>query len=318
MFKSTRSAMNSNPITHINYERMIYSEYGGCNPEDTPPPVYELQDFTFSTQPPADRFKSMEAMPSRSSNELDQGSDTTQCLSPLQPQADDHCSPDQLEECFFPSGDQRLRAIRQVLLSLAIQLACCSLWTAVLLLDPKSISPYMKASAVLAVLGSWTVYWRCQSSMSPAARLLVFCLFTAGLPYSLTVLGDFFNPEDLSHGLFQLCAVMFGLCIYAWTSSYELWNSSEENLYAVVPNLFASTILGLIVSDRVLPVVVSGLVVGVIGALVSECSKDVLIPAETIDQSLADVLGIYLSMFSQANFKLRRRLGKVWQKPDLF
>lgn len=318
MFKSTRSAMNSKPITHINYERLIYSEYGGCSPEDTPPPFYELQDFSLSGQTPASCCKSLDLVPSRCSNELDHGSDATQCFSPLQQRQDELCSPDYLVVDCLPSGDQRVRAIRQVLFSLAIQLSCCSIWTALLLLDPQQTPPLVKAAAILAVVGSWTVYWRCQSSMTPVMRLLVFCCFTAGLPYSLTVLGDFFNPEDLSHGLFQLCAVMFGLCMYAWTSSYELWSSSEENLYAVIPNLFASAVLGLLISDRLLPVVISGLVVGVIGALVSECSKDVMIPASSTDQRLADILGVYLSMFSQASFKLRRRLGKVWHQPDLF
>lgn len=308
--------MSSKPITHINYERLIYSEYGGCTPEDTPPPVYELQDFSLADQTPNSCCQPLEVLPSRCSNELEHGSDATQCLSPLQQQ--DLGSPDCLVEDCLPSGDQRVRAIRQVLLSLAIQLTCCSVWTAVLLLDPQKTPPAVKAAAVLAVLGSWTVYWKCQSSSTPAVRLVVFCCFTAGLPYSLTVLGDLFNPEDLSHGLFQLCAVMFGLCVYAWTSSYELWSSSEESLYAVIANLFASAVLGVLISDRLLPVVVSGLAVGVIGALVSECSKDVMIPASSTDQRLADILGVYSSIFSQASFKLRRRLGKVWHQPDLF
>ena len=318
MFKSTRSAMNSNPITHINYERLIYSEYGGCSPEDTPPPLYELQQFSLADQPSPSLLIPLEVAPSRCSNELDKGSAATQCFSPLKPQQQDDILSEGLAEDCFPSGEQRVRAIRQVLLSLAVQVVCCSLWTAVLLVDPKQVSPLTKAAAVVAVVGSWTAYWRLQSSISAPARLLVFCSFNAGLPYSLTVLGDFFNPEDLSHGLFQLCAVMFGLCLYAWTSSYELWNSSEERLYAVVPNLFASAILGLLVSDRLLPVVVSGVLVWLIGALVSDCSKDVLIPASSVDQRLADILGVYLSIFSQASFKMRRRLGKVWHQPDLF
>lgn len=150
--------------------------------------------------------------------------------------------------------------------------------------------------------------------LTSSAVLFGFMLYTMGIAFSFRLLATLVSEELVSHLLVQVAVATLGLLYYSWTTSFGDWGHIEERIFGAVPSILATLVLWLVLGHEILPLTIS-LAIGLTWCLVhSECSKDITIPAKSLDQLLSDVVFLHLSTLETIKFLACQKLRRAFEK----
>lgn len=214
----------------------------------------------------------------------------------------------------------KLTAIRQTVCSFSVHLGLVLFSTLWFLSQEQTGLPskaILQISAIFSAVVSFQLLHRLQERAGTVILGSLFLLFSCSLPVVLATAANVVPAEDLQHACIQLLAVLLGICIYATTTSFDEWSECEELLFALAPCVFASVIMMVLFTDRYIPVVISGVVVGLVGLALRDCSKDTLIPATSLSQRLLDVVSLYRGAGSRLGFIVKAKVERLIEKPDI-
>lgn len=218
----------------------------------------------------------------------------------------------------LPSGEERLKSIQQVMSMFTGQFifsSVCAVW---LLFHSQAYSIYVRLGASGFLVAMTLAFNKYGVNFKPTTALLCYGVFSASLPFALTLVACLINCVVLSHLLVQVSALSMGLCLYSWTTKYENWSRKEEVKYAVTPTIFASALMILLFAASPLAVVVTGGFSLLIGHVLSDCAKDNIVPASSLDQLLSDAVAIHFNIATRAPFLFSLKVTRLARKANWF
>ena len=212
------------------------------------------------------------------------------------------------------SGDDRVSAIRAVLLVFCAQVLVCCGTAGVLLYNGDKFLP--SASLRIFALGGLivTAYAAYQSycvlNSCKWLSMINFGVFSGCLSVNLASLGMLLPSGMMNHWMAQFCAAVLGLTIYAWMTRYEEWSTKEETIFNLVPVVFASAVMLFFLGNNYLSIIGSGLLSFGICRLLQDCSKDSFSCMERLDLLCGEVIGLYSSCLGRLHFLLAHKFQR--------
>ena len=228
--------------------------------------------------------------------------------------ADDVDDQDFSSESIALSGDDRVSAIRAVLLVFCAQVLVCCATAGILLCNGDKFLP--TASLRIFALGGLivTAYAAYQSycvlNSCKWLSMINFGVFSGCLSVNLASLGMLLPSGMMNHWMAQFCAAVLGLTIYAWMTRYEEWSTKEETIFNLVPVVFASAVMLFFLGNNYLSIIGSGLLSFGICRLLQDCSKDSFSCLERLDLLCGEVIGLYSSCLGRLHFLLSHKFQK--------
>lgn len=233
-----------------------------------------------------------------------------------QAQADDIDQDEQdfSSESIALSGDDRVHAIRAVLLVFCAQVIICCISAGLLLSSGSGLVPGtpVKVFALcgLIVTGYAAYQSCCVLNSCKWLSMINFGVFSGCLSVNLASLGMILPSGSMNHWMAQFCSAVVGLTIYAWMTRYEQWNTKEETIFNVVPIIFASAIMLFVFGNSFISIVASGALSFGICRLLQDCSKDSFSCLERLDLICGEVIGLYSACFGRLSFILTHKFQK--------
>lgn len=212
------------------------------------------------------------------------------------------------------SGDDRVSAIRAVLLVFCTQVLVCCATAGILLYNGDKFLP--SASVRIFALGGLivTAYAAYQSycvlNSCKWLSMINFGVFSGCLSVNLASLGMLLPSGMMNHWMAQFCAAVLGLTIYAWMTRYEEWSTKEETMFNLVPVVFASALMLFFLGNNYLSIIGSGVLSFGICRLLQDCSKDSFSCLERLDLLCGEVIGLYSSCLGRLHFLLAHKFQK--------
>ena len=172
--------------------------------------------------------------------------------------------------------------------------------------------------AVASLLASGLTFSWFGGLLIPIMVIFCFLVFSTSLPMTLALIGVVSDSQILTVLVIQFSGALLGLVLYAWTTEYEEWNSHAEMVYTTLPVLFTSVVLVAVLRYALLPTMATGICIGLLGLVYSDCAKDNIVPASSTDQLLGDVLAVHISVIGRAAFLIRLKFSRLAYKANWF
>lgn len=214
--------------------------------------------------------------------------------------------------------NEKLSAIRQTITGFSVHLACCILAAINLLnLNKTTMFSLFQFGTLGLCLFSVNLWVKAHGNSKTWAVCGLFLVFSVSLPGVITLGANISSDADIQHLLFQLLGMLSGMCLYAFTTKYEEWSSTEELVFATAPNIFVSALLGIVFTDRYFALTVTSVLVFCLGVAIRDCSKETLIPASSLEQRLSDIFLIYRESPFRLGAIAKTKIEKLIEKPDI-
>lgn len=262
---------------------------GGCKISPSAECVLELRETLVAT-PPARDFEADQSL--------------------SLPENDDQ---DFSSESIALSGDDRVAAIRAVLLVFCAQvLVCCA--SAGILLSKGHLLPsapvriFALCGLIVTAYAAYQSY--CVLNSCKWLSMINFGVFSGCLSVNLASLGMLLPSGMMNHWMAQFCAAVLGLTIYAWMTRYEEWSSKEETIFNLVPVVFASAVMLFFLCNNYFSIIGTGALSVGICRLLQDCSKDSFSCLERLDLLCGEVIGLYSSCLGRLHFIVTRKFQK--------
>lgn len=218
----------------------------------------------------------------------------------------------------LPSGQERVRSIQLVMAVFTAQVVLTSVFAVWLTMSGHDESNYLHLAAFAAVVAAALAFNSWGTIFHPLMVVACFGVFSAALPFALTLVACLMDRVVLIPLLVQLSAMSLGLCLYAWITKYEDWSGKEELFFMVIPIIFASLILTLLFAASPLLVGCTGVLTVLLGIVIADCTKDNFVPAKSLDQLLSDTLTIHVSIIGRATFLFKIKICRLARKSNWF
>lgn len=217
----------------------------------------------------------------------------------------------------LPSGSDRIRSIRLVTAAIAAQVVIAA-GVASWLLSQETPNDTLRLAALTALVASTLAFSWFGGALRPVLVILCFSVFSTSLPMVLALANTFLDKEVLLPLMVQLGMAVLGLTFYAWTTDYEHWSRAAEITHILVPLVFSSLVLTLIVGFGPISTSVTGSATMLLSLVYADCLKDSIVPAVSVDQLMADTLAVHLGVVGRAAFILRLKASKLARKANWF
>lgn len=303
------NSFKSNTRACRQYELQTIQRYTTGDESDTPPNNKTLIKASHGVTINLDKFR----------DELDNDSpmmNAETISASFEPLIEQKLMSDSINDA-LPSGADRVKSIRQVTTVIALQVllsSICAVW----LLRNETFENPIKVVAVVSLLASGLTFSWFGGLLIPIMVIFCFLVFSTSLPMTLALIGVVSDSQILTVLVIQFSGALLGLVLYAWTTEYEEWNSHIELVYVTAPVLFTSVVLVAVLGYSLLPTMATGICIGLLGLVYSDCAKDSIVPASTIDQLLADVLAVHVSVIGRAAFLLHLKFSRLARKANWF
>lgn len=226
----------------------------------------------------------------------------------------EHDAPDFSSESIALSGDDRVAAIRAVLLVFCAQVLVCCASAGILLCNGQEFLPsapvriFALCGLVVTAYAAYQSY--CVLNSCKWLSMINFGVFSGCLSVNLASLGMLLPSGMMNHWMAQFCAAVLGLTIYAWMTRYEEWSSKEETIFNLVPVVFASAVMLFFLCNNYFSIIGTGALSVGICRLLQDCSKDSFSCLERLDLLCGEVIGLYSSCLGRLHFIVTRKFQK--------
>jgi hypothetical protein len=309
-----RSTLRSSNQPARQYELQIYGEYCTGDESALPPPNIFSEYQSGSSM----IVSGLEVEKNRIDSGLQElmnieTNSTSQDGLILEKLIQDSINPDALT-----SGKDRIRSIQQVMASFTAHILLSSVIASLLLSEGVVTSIYARALAAILGIVINLIFNKYGATMSPCLAILCFGVFSFCLPFALTLIACLIGNVYFNHLLVQLSALSLGLSLYALTTKYEDWSGNDELLFSVASTTFASLVMTMIFSASLLAVFITGALVILVGMVICDCAKDNIVPANTIDQLLSDLIAIHFNIVIRSPFLFKLKFSRLARKANWF
>lgn len=227
-------------------------------------------------------------------------------------------SRDTAEDTQDDAGSQsRVKAIQSILTATCLQLLIVAGSSTLMIQAGYEFSRlYLLIGILFCGFAAYQVN-KLSGRLSTGLVTLGFIVYTIGLIAFICLLTSFVTKQSIFDGLIQLSVACSGLTCYAWTTSFNNWSHVEESIFCAVPCLLSTMVFWIVLSQSLVPLIISLACVMIWTLALAECTKDIMIPASSLSQLLTDLVCLHLSAVDRIKFLAVHRIRRAYEKLNI-